>query len=102
MQLHFDTAELNLLADVLLEETSRTSAEKFPGSDDLLDKVLAKDLRLDSGELEKVGELMEKCERALKDEIARAPDSTTDVRLRKKLAIMQRVRERVNEACVMF
>jgi len=97
MQLHLDTAELNLLADVLLQVKSTSGAD-----DDLLDKILAKDLRLDSDELEKLGDLLGKRSRQLKDEIARAQGSPAALVLQQKLGLLQRVLERVNEACVMF
>ena len=42
MQFHLETDELNFLANVLLEQDPRPYKE-------LLDKVMARDLRLDSG-----------------------------------------------------
>ena len=74
MQLHLETDELNLLANILLERVGTISAAQAssPGSvqsdrsrgqsprffDDILDKVLARDLRLDSDELEGVADLL--------------------------------------------
>ena len=102
MQFHLDTAELNLLAEVLMQETGKPSAEQLPGCDDLLNKVLARDMRLDSGELEQAGEVLRKYERALKEEMAGTQDPNLSARQQAKLKLMQRVREKVNEACVMF
>ena len=45
MQFHLETDELKLLANVLLEQDPRQYNE-------LLNKVMARDLRFDSGELE--------------------------------------------------
>jgi len=45
MQFHLEPDELNLLANVLLEQDPRQY-------NDLVTKVLARDLRLDGGELE--------------------------------------------------
>ena len=67
MQFHLDVDELNLFADVLLERVGTTSAQRLSAAsvqgngdvgqgarryDDLLDKVLVKDLQLGSDELE--------------------------------------------------
>jgi hypothetical protein len=95
MQFHLETDELNLLANVLLEQDPRPYKE-------LLDKVMARDLRLDSGELEQAGELLAAKKRNLYEEIARQPNAALKTELERKLALLQRVLERVNEACVMF
>jgi hypothetical protein len=73
MQLHLETDELNLLANILLERvgtiSTQASSSGSPQSDgnlgqgprffdDILDKVLARDLRLDSDELEGVADLL--------------------------------------------
>ena len=117
MQFHLETDELNLLANVLLERVSATSAQACsPGriksdSDSerdrqqyngLLDKVLVRDLRFDAGELEQTAELLAGKKRNLKDEIARQPNAMLKMELQQKLALLERVLERVNEACVMF
>ena len=95
MQFHLETDELKLLANVLLEKDPRQYNE-------ILNKVMARDLRFDSGELEQTAELLAGKKRALQDEIARQPDSTLKIELQRKLALLERVLERVNEACVMF
>jgi hypothetical protein len=95
MQFHLETDELNLLANVLLEQG--------PGQyNELLDKVLAHDLRFDSGELEQTADLLAGKKRSLKDEIARQPNAALKAELQQKLALLERVLERVNECCVMF
>jgi hypothetical protein len=95
MQFHLETDELNLLANVLLEQDAGQYGE-------LLNKVLARDLRFDSGELEQTAELLAGKKRSLKDEVARQPEGTPKTELQRKLALLERVLERVNEACVMF
>jgi len=95
MQFHLEADELNLLANVLLEQDPRQYNE-------LLNKVLAHDLRFDSGELEQTAELLAGKKRSLKDEVARQPDGTLKTELQRQLALLERVQERVNEACVMF
>ncbi|HYW40921.1 MAG TPA: hypothetical protein VE957_22655 [Terriglobales bacterium] len=95
MQFHLETDELNLLANVLLEQDPRQYNE-------LLNKVLARDLRFDSGELEQTADLLAGKKRSLKDEIARQPNAALKLELQRQLALLERVLERVNEACVMF
>jgi len=95
MQFHLEKDELNLLANVLLEQDPRKYNE-------LLKKVMARDLRLDAGELEQAAEILAAKKRTLKDEIAQQPDGTLKAELQKRLALLERVLERVNEACVMF
>ena len=95
MQFHLETDELNLFTNVLLEQDPRPYKE-------LLNKVLARDLRLDAGELEQAADLLAGKKRILKDEIARQPDGPLKRDLQLKLSLLERVLERVNEACVMF
>jgi len=95
MQFHLETDELNLLANVLLEQDPRPYKE-------LLDKVMARDLRLDSGELEQAGELLAAKKRSLHQELERQSDAAVKAELERHLALLERVLERVNEACVMF
>lgn len=92
MQFHLETDELKLLANVLLEQDPKQYNE-------LLNKVLARDLRFDSGELEQTAEVLAGKKRALQDEIVQQPNKTE---LQRQLALLERVQERVNEACVMF
>ena len=95
MQFHLEPDELKLLADVLLEEDPEQYGE-------VLDKVMAGDLRFDAGELEQTAELLAGKKRSLKDRIALEPNGTLKSELQRQLALLERVLERVNEACVMF
>jgi len=95
MQFHLEPDELKLLADLLLEQDSRQYNE-------LLNKVMARDLRFDSDELERTGELLAGKKHSLKDEISREPNLALKAELQLKLVLLERVLERVNEACVMF
>jgi hypothetical protein len=95
MQFHLETDELNLLANVLLEQDPRPYQE-------LLNKVTARDLRLDAGELEQAADLLAGKKRSLKDEIDRQSNAALKAELQRKLALLERTQERVNEACVMF
>ena len=95
MQFHLESNELKLLANVLLEQDPRPYQE-------LLNKVLAHDLRLDADELEQAADLLSGKKRTLNDEIARQPNAALKMDLQRQLALLERVLERVNEACVMF
>jgi hypothetical protein len=95
MQFHLETDELKLLANVLLEQGSQQYSELF-------NKVMAHDLRLDSGELEQAAEVLAAKKLRLRDEIAQQTDAELKTKLEQQLALLVRVQERVNEACVMF
>ena len=95
MQFHLEAEEVKLLADLLLEQDQRAYA-------DLVDKVLARDLRFDSDQLEKTADLLAATEHNLKVTLAREGDPALKSLLQRKLALLERVLEKVNEACVMF
>jgi len=95
MQLHLDSSELKLVADILLARASRTEADEI-----LLNKILTRDLRLDGDELERLGEVLAERERELKAAIAQK--TPADSGLQERLALLRRAKERINEACVMF
>ena len=95
MQFHLEPDGLKLLANVLLEQDPRPYQE-------LLNKVLAHDLRLDADELEQAADLLAGKKHSLKDEIDRQRNTELQMDLRRQLALLERVLERVNEACVMF
>lgn len=101
MQLRLETNELNMLANLLMERSHAARQGEGP-YDDLLEMVLARDLRFDSDQLERAADLLaaEKC--SLKDEISRAPEMAWKAKLQDKLALLERVQERIDEACVMF
>ena len=116
MQLHLETDELNLLANILLERIGKaTQAIRSGGGeaeenlrlgphffDRLLDKVLARDLGLDSDELEQVGDLLNAQRSKLTEQIARPENAARQQGLQRQLHLLDQVLERVNEACVMF
>ena len=95
MQFHLETDELKLMADILLEEDRREY-------DEILNKVMARDLRFDAGELEQTADLLASKKCNMKDEIALQSNETGKADLQRRLALLERVLERVNEACVMF
>ena len=95
MQFYLETNELKLLADVLLEEDPKQYGE-------IIGKVMARDLRFDAGELEQTAELLAIKKRRLTEEIAAQTDGVLKGQLQQRLTLLERVLERVNEACVMF
>lgn len=95
MQLHLESAELKLLADALLEQDQQKYA-------DLVNRVLAHDLRFDTDDLEQTAALLTSCEQDLKCQIDREENPYQKGCLQRRLALLERVLERINEACVMF
>ena len=95
MQFHLEPAELHLLANVLLEQDPRQYKE-------LLDKVRVRDLRFDSGELEQLADLLAGQKQSLREEVAHQSDAARKSELQRKMALLELVLERVDEACVMF
>jgi len=95
MQFYLEAEELKLLANVLLE----LDPVKY---NEILTKIMAHDLRLDAGELEDSAAALEIKKQSLKDEISRQTDAARKAELERKLALLIRTLERVNEACVMF
>ncbi len=95
MQFHLETSdELKLLANVLLEK----DPVKY---NEILTKLMAHDLRLDAGELEDTAELLAEKKRSLRDEIARQPNPELKMELQRQLELLERVLDRVTEACFM-
>jgi len=112
MQVHLNADELNVLTETLLERVGAMSAQRLSAAsvqgnadmgqdarcyDDLLDKILARDLRLDSDELEQVADLLSAQKRDLKDEVARL-NSALRLNLQSKLGLLERILQRVEGA----
>ena len=95
MQLHLEIDELNLLANLLIQRSS-------PQNEKLLEMVLTRNLRFDSDELEALADLLAAERRTLKDEIAGVADAIRKGKLAGTLTVLERVLERVDEACVMI
>jgi len=95
VQLHLEICELNFLANALLQHTG----EPF---ESLLQMVLARDLRFDSDELDALSDLLAAERATLKADIAKECDGVSKGRMLSSLELLERVQERVNEACVMF
>jgi hypothetical protein len=100
MQLHLETEELNVVANLLMElpgETSRARPDER-----LLEMVLARDLRFDSDELERMAALLAADEHRLKDMVVYESNAARRAEMQQKLALLERVLEKVAEACAMI
>jgi len=95
MQFYLETEELNLLADVLLEQDLQKYGE-------LLNKVMSRDLRFDADEFLQAADLLADKKSRLTDEIARQTNVALKGQLLQKLVLVERVLDKVNECCVMF
>jgi hypothetical protein len=117
MQLHLETDELDLLANVLMQRIGELAAQAAldgpPATviglapdpmryDNLLDKVLARDLKFDSDELEYVADLLTSQKHSLQSEVACQTSVPLKAETQRKLALLERVLEHVEEACIMI
>jgi hypothetical protein len=104
MQCHLETNELNLLADLLLEQIGVASSSPYERGvcNALLDKVLARDLRFDSEEFDEAARLLTERRALLRDQLASAPNAPIRAKLMRQLAMMERLLEKIDEACAMF
>ena len=96
MQLHLETDELNLLANLLLQKSGTGAYEE------LLEMVMARDLRFDGDELEQVADLLAVEKKSLKEAISQELEGVRKGKLLSTLALLERLQERVDEACVMI
>ncbi len=116
MQFHLETDELNLLANILLERVQKLTAQAssdgqvvtnraerdLKGWNDLTDKVLVRDFRFDSDELQQLADLLADQRRTIDAKIAGAVNVAPKLELQRQRALLERVIEKVNECCVMF
>jgi hypothetical protein len=99
MQLHLETNELNLLANLLME---RSAAQSSATVDDLIEMVLARNLSFDTDEFERLADILAAEERTLKERVSRQPAGPQKVGMEQTLVLLERLLEKVDEACVMF
>ena len=99
MQLRLEVNELNLLANLLME---RSAAQSSATVDDLLEMVLARDLSFDTYEFQRLADVLAAEERRLKEEVSRQPSVPQKTGMEETLALLERILEKVDEACVMF
>jgi hypothetical protein len=109
MQLFLETGELDLIANILLAREGRLSASAgtddpgvHPGVDlkrceELLDRVLKRDMEFDSDELEQLAEIL-----AAQHEAMNAQSGPPSPVLRRRRAKLDRVLEKIDEVCAMI
>jgi hypothetical protein len=114
MQLHLETDELDLIANILLQregQLSRLSQQEVsstqPGVDlklceELLDRVLARDTEFDSDELEQLAELLAAEKDAMNKIPALEKGSPPNALLLRKRSKLERVLEKIDEVCAMI
>lgn len=120
MQLCLENSELNLIANILLERESRMSIPSTPDRRNLeppnasaslkvdremcegiLQRVLARDTALDCDELEQLAIVLKEEQTELRMKTGAAP-ATDTAALAKKRQQLERVLEKIEEACVMI
>lgn len=94
MQLHFTVPQLQLLAEILSEK-------KGPVAEDLLERVLAKDLRFDFDELEQLSGLLNSGRAEMLSELTQAKNAATTAALERKKQLADQMLERLSEASAM-
>ena len=92
MQLHFSPDELNLLADILLNQGDPVG---------VLDRVMARDFRFDADELDKLRDVLVANQENLRAEIAKA-DTLQGNALRARQSMLESMIEKISEACAML
>jgi hypothetical protein len=113
MQLYLETAELDLIANILLEREGQLSgsqqniANTHPGVDlklceELLERVLARDTEFDSDELEQLAEILANEKDAMNKVMAAAQSGPPNALLQRKRAKLERVLEKIDEVCAML
>jgi len=94
MQLHFTVPQLQVLAEILSEQ-------KGPVAEDLLDRVLAKDVRFDFDELEQLSALVNAGRAEILAELGHASTPATSAGLGRKKQLVDEMLERLSEASAM-
>ena len=114
MQLHLETDELDLIANILLAREGQLSeglqpsvSSTHPGVDlklceELLDRILARDMEFDSDELEQLAEILSTEKDAMSKITALEKGVPPNALLLRKRAKMERVLEKIDEVCAMI
>lgn len=117
MQLYLETADLDLIANILLEREREFPPSPAPGQTDLgaisprvskemheelLQRVLARDTCFDSDELEQLALILEEEKGTLEAKTVRESAAAEKTRLQARLKELEGVLERIEEVCVMI
>src|SRR5579884_2657592 len=114
MELYLQTDELDLIANILLEREAELSGPKQQSAssrqrgvdlkvcEELLDRVLVRDMDFDSDELEQLAGILAAEKQAMESALAQAESGPPNVALQRKVARLERVLEKVDEVCAML
>lgn len=94
MQLHFSVEQLQLLAEILSEQRTKPA-------EDLLDRVLARDLRFDFDELEQLSVLLNARRKEVMNRLGETKNPELSARLQQAKSLLDGMLERVSEASAM-
>lgn len=109
MQLFLETGELDLIANILLAREGQLSASAGTNDssahlgvdlklcEELLDRVLKRDMEFDSDELEQLAEIL-----AAQKEAMNAQSGPPTPELARRQAKLDRVLEKIDEVCAMI
>jgi len=93
MQLQFSPDELNLLADILLNQGDPAG---------ILDRVMVRDLRLDADGLDQLRDLLITHQQGVHTELANTKDAQKQKALQDRRSLLESMVEKVSEACAML
>jgi hypothetical protein len=102
MQLHFETEEFDVVANMLLEETRRSPGLPTLSTEDILDRVLARKLEFGFDELDYLLSLATVQKQSLTEEISRTHDPETKAGLQRRKLLVEHVMDKLTEACAML
>ncbi len=103
MQLVFTKQEMKLLADLLLER-EQEAMQRGEDRDHVLpltQKIIEHNLSLGVDELEDLEVIVKRCVETLKKQMAECSDPAKKEELSKREEMMERIEDRVTEACAM-
>lgn len=100
MQLHFTRDELQLVAEILEQQSSSANEALKRASYSLLDRIIAHDLRFAFDELEDLQDILAGYRTSLHDQIAAAA-AEAKLGLVHKDQLLEAAMDKVTEACAM-
>jgi hypothetical protein len=93
MKLHFSPEELNLLANILLNQGDPAG---------LLDRILANDLTCDFAELDQLREILVANWTNATNEVTACADPQTEKKLEARQTALESMIDKLTETCAMF
>ena len=102
MQLQLETDELDLIMNILLEREAAQTGTDFEMCEELLDRIVARNMEFDADELQQLADILAEYQHGLQDAVVHETKPGVKAKLQTKLEKLAHVVERVEEACVMF